>query len=93
MEAPTRRKDITPVTQEPDFIDQEGEPEITLPEGYEETDFDDRRPRDDSPPTNDAESTPEPRRNCTKKSRKLKSPRPKNLQKLKLAPAEEKKES
>ena len=52
VEAPTRRKDITPVTQEPDFIDQEGEPEITLPEGYEETDFDDRRPRDDSPLNN-----------------------------------------
>ena len=45
VEAPTRRKDITPVTQEPDFIDQEDEPEVTLPEGYEETDFDDRRPR------------------------------------------------
>jgi small subunit ribosomal protein S2 len=44
-EAPTRRKDITPVTHEPDFIDQEGEPEVTLPEGYEETDFDDRRPK------------------------------------------------
>ena len=47
VEAPTRRKDITPVTHEPDFIDQEDEPEITLPEGYEETDFDDRRPRTD----------------------------------------------
>jgi small subunit ribosomal protein S2 len=47
VEAPTRRKDITPVTLEPDFIDQEDEPEITLPEGYEETDFDDRRPRTD----------------------------------------------
>ncbi len=45
VEAPTRRKDITPVTHEPDFIDQEDEPEVTLPEGYEETDFDDRRPR------------------------------------------------
>ncbi len=48
VEAPTRRKDITPVAQEPDFIDQEDEPEVTLPEGYEETDFDDRRPKSDS---------------------------------------------
>ena len=44
VEAPTRRKDITPVAQEPDFMDQEDEPEVTLPEGYEESDFDDRRP-------------------------------------------------
>jgi len=43
IEAPTRRKDITPVAQEPDFVDQEDEPEITLPEGYEESDFDDRK--------------------------------------------------
>ena len=49
VEAPTRRKDITPVTQEPDFIDQEDEPEVTLPEGYEEKDFDDRRPKTDEP--------------------------------------------
>ena len=63
VEAPTRRKDITPVTHEPDFIDQEDEPEITLPEGYEETDFDDRRPRTDEvkkveEPTVVAESKP-----------------------------------
>ena len=50
VEAPTRRKDITPVTHEPDFIDQEDEPEVTLPEGYEETDFDDRRSRVEETP-------------------------------------------
>jgi len=44
VEAPTRRMDITPVAQEPDFMDQEDEPEVTLPEGYEESDFDDRKP-------------------------------------------------
>jgi small subunit ribosomal protein S2 len=43
VEAPTRRKDITPVALEPDFIDQEDEPEVTLPEGYDENDFDERR--------------------------------------------------
>ena len=43
VEAPTRRKDITPVAQEPDFIDQEDEPEVTLPEGYDEADFDDKK--------------------------------------------------
>ena len=43
VEAPTKRKDITPITQEPDFVDQEDEPEVTLPEGYDENDFDDRR--------------------------------------------------
>ncbi len=43
VEAPTRRKDITPVAQEPDFVDQEDEPEVTLPEGYDEMDFDDRK--------------------------------------------------
>jgi len=56
-EAPTRRKDITPVTHEPDFIDQEDEPEVTLPEGYEETDFDDRRPKAEE--TNTTEGTKE----------------------------------
>ena len=56
-EAPTRRKDITPVTHEPDFIDQEDEPEVTLPEGYEETDFDDRRPKVEE--TNTTEGTKE----------------------------------
>ena len=44
VEAPTRRKDITPIAQEPDFVEQEDEPEVTLPEGnYDEMDFDDRR--------------------------------------------------
>lgn len=43
VEAPTKRKDITPITQEPDFVDQEDEPEVTLPEGYDENDFDDRK--------------------------------------------------
>ena len=43
VEVPTRRKDITPVALEPDFIDQEDEPEVTLPEGYDENDFDERR--------------------------------------------------
>ena len=33
------KEDITPITQEPDFIDQEDEPEVTLPEGYDENDF------------------------------------------------------
>ena len=58
-EAPTRRKDITPVTHEPDFIDQEDEPEVTLPEGYEETDFDDRRPKVEE--TNTTEASKEER--------------------------------
>jgi len=43
VQAPTKRKDITPVAQEPDFIDQEDEPEVTLPEGYDEADFDDKK--------------------------------------------------
>ncbi len=44
VEAPTHRKEITPVTQEPEFgSDQGDEPEVTLPEGYEDMDFDDRR--------------------------------------------------
>ena len=43
VETPTRRKDITPIAQEPDFVDQEDEPEVTLPEGYEESDFDERK--------------------------------------------------
>jgi len=44
VEAPTHRKQITPVTQEPEFgSDQGDEPEVTLPEGYEDMDFDDRR--------------------------------------------------
>ena len=41
-EIPTHRRDITPVTQEPEFGDQGDEPEVTLPEGYEDMDFDDR---------------------------------------------------
>ena len=60
VEAPTRRKDITPVTHEPDFIDQEDEPEVTLPEGYEETDFDDRRPRVEETPQVDDTSVVKP---------------------------------
>ncbi len=43
VSTPTKRKDITPITQEPDFVDQEDEPEVTLPEGYSESDFDDRK--------------------------------------------------
>ena len=42
-QAPTKRKDITPVAQEPDFLENEDEPEVTLPEGYDEMDFDDRK--------------------------------------------------
>ena len=92
VEAPTRRKDITPVTQEPDFIDQEGEPEITLPEGYEETDFDDRRPRDDSPPPTDAESTPTPAETAQEEP-KAEEPKADESTETEVAPAEEKKES
>ena len=66
VEAPTRRKDITPVAQEPDFLDQEDEPEVTLPEGYDENDFDERKkPAEDDTPEVEAkeevsneESTP-----------------------------------
>ena len=50
VETPTRRKDITPIAQEPDFLDQEDEPEVTLPEGYEESDFDERKKSSDSGP-------------------------------------------
>ncbi len=57
VEAPTRRKDITPIAQEPDFLDQEDEPEVTLPEGYDEMDFDDRRKSsDDSEETVEVDS-------------------------------------
>lgn len=42
VEAPTKRKDITPLAQEPDFLDNEDEPEVTLPEGYEELEFENR---------------------------------------------------
>lgn len=55
VEAPTQRRDILPVTHEPDFGDQEDEPEVTLPEGYEDMDFDDRRRR----PQEGEEATPE----------------------------------
>ena len=48
VQAPTKRKDITPVAQEPDFLENEDEPEVTLPEGYDEMDFDDRKKQDDS---------------------------------------------
>ena len=92
VEAPTRRKDITPVTQEPDFIDQEGEPEITLPEGYEETDFDDRRPRDDGPPPTDAESTPTLAETAQEEP-KAEEPKADESTETEVAPAEEKKES
>jgi len=43
VQAPTKRKDITPVAQEPDFLENEDEPEVTLPEGYDDMDFDDRK--------------------------------------------------
>jgi len=48
IEAPTRRKDITPVALEPDFLENEDEPEVTLPEGYDEMDFDDRKKQDEA---------------------------------------------
>ena len=48
VQAPTKRKDITPVAQEPDFLENEDEPEVTLPEGYDEMDFDDRKKKDES---------------------------------------------
>jgi small subunit ribosomal protein S2 len=92
VEAPTRRKDITPVTQEPDFIDQEGEPEVTLPEGYEETDFDDRRPRDDSPST----TVTEPSSASAETSQdvpKAEEPKTEESKETETAPAEEKKKS
>ena len=58
VETPTRRKDITPIAQEPDFVDQEDEPEVTLPEGYEESDFDERKKSPD--PESDGQATAEP---------------------------------
>jgi len=58
VETPTRRKDITPIAQEPDFVDQEDEPEVTLPEGYEESDFDERKKSSDS--ESEGEATAEP---------------------------------
>ena len=60
VEAPTRRKDITPIAQEPDFVDQEDEPEVTLPEGYDEMDFDDRKKTsDEKEESADSESSSE----------------------------------
>ena len=58
VETPTRRKDITPIAQEPDFVDQEDEPEVTLPEGYEESDFDERKKSPD--PESEREASAEP---------------------------------
>jgi small subunit ribosomal protein S2 len=92
VEAPTRRKDITPVTQEPDFIDQEGEPEVTLPEGYEETDFDDRRPRDDSPSTTVTE-TSSASAETSQEVPKADEPKTEESKETETAPAEEKKKS
>ena len=59
VQAPTKRKDITPVAQEPDFLENEDEPEVTLPEGYDEMDFDDRKKADKSEDTKDAEAVVE----------------------------------
>ena len=60
VEASHRRKDITPIAQEPDFVDQEDEPEVTLPEGYDEMDFDDRKKTsDDTEESADSESSSE----------------------------------
>jgi small subunit ribosomal protein S2 len=60
VEAPTRRKDITPIAQEPDFVDQEDEPEVTLPEGYEESDFDERKKSFDTGSAEVSNKEPEP---------------------------------
>ena len=56
VQAPTKRKDITPVTQEPDFLENEDEPEVTLPEGYDEMDFDDRKKSEDADASPEAEA-------------------------------------
>lgn len=53
VQAPTKRKDITPVAQEPDFLENEDEPEVTLPEGYDEMDFDDRKKSENLEEIND----------------------------------------
>ena len=55
VQTPTKRKDITPVAQEPDFLENEDEPEVTLPEGYEESDFDDRKKAEQADEAKDAE--------------------------------------
>jgi len=60
VEAPTRRKDITPIAQEPDFVDQEDEPEVTLPEGYDESDFDERKKSFDAGSAEVSSDEPEP---------------------------------
>ncbi|MDA7823184.1 30S ribosomal protein S2 [Opitutales bacterium] len=54
-QAPTKRKDITPVSQEPDFLDNGDEPEVTLPEGYDEMDFDEKRKSEMSEESSDIE--------------------------------------
>ena len=59
VQAPTKRKDITPVTQEPDFLENEDEPEVTLPEGYDEMDFDDRKKSEKSEDVKEAEAVAE----------------------------------
>ena len=60
VEAPTRRKDITPIAQEPDFVDQEDEPEVTLPRVMTKWIFDDRKKTsDDTEESADSESSSE----------------------------------
>ena len=59
VEAPTKRMDITPVAQEPDFLEQEDEPEVTLPEGYEEMDFDDAKSNTSQTETSEDDKTNE----------------------------------
>ena len=59
VEAPTKRMDITPVAQEPDFLEQEDEPEVTLPEGYEEMDFDDAKSNTSPTETSEDDKTNE----------------------------------
>ena len=59
VQAPTKRKDITPVTQEPDFLENEDEPEVTLPEGYDEMDFDDRKKSEKPEEAKDADTVTE----------------------------------
>jgi small subunit ribosomal protein S2 len=85
VEAPTRRKDITPVTHEPDFIDQEDEPEVTLPEGYEEKDFDDRRTRVEETPQDESPVDAKP---VTKSKEKEASIKEENEKKDEISPDE-----
>ncbi len=59
VQAPTKRKDITPVAQEPDFLENEDEPEVTLPEGYDEMDFDDRKKSENSEESKSSEPVAE----------------------------------